>query len=305
MFRRARPPTSAQVPVAHPVSRSVSVLGAKTAYLEAGSGAPIVLVNAGLGASTVWRRLMPQIAEHGRVLAVDFVGTGASDRLEPESGSTYSIESLRTHFDTFLQVTGIGEPITIVTLGLASMVVFDWAATFPARVRAICHMESIVEPWVTANVPDLFRPILEIARSEDGERFALYSDDHLREAMRTQVMPPVDRAATDRYRLAYGTRYTNRRLQLSLIEQIPVDGQPTRSEKIVSNYRSWLEASPVPKLLILGQPGHMLSGSLAASARGLPNQKVTEVVGTHLLPEDSPSGVERHLLGWFGDALRD
>jgi haloalkane dehalogenase len=244
---------------------------------------------------------MPQIANYGRVLAVDLVGTGASGRIEPESGSNYSIERLRTHFDTFLQVTGVSEPLTIVVLGLASMVVFDWAVTFPERVRAICHMESILEPWVTTTIPDLFRPMLERARSEEAERFAVYSDDHLREAMRTQVMPPVDREAADRYRMAYGPRYTNRRLQLSLIEQIPVDGQPARSEMTVSNYRRWLETSPVPKLLILGQPGHMLSGALAASARRLPNQTVAGVVGTHLLPEDSPSGVERHLLGWFGD----
>ncbi len=303
MFRRPRPPV--QPPFAQPVSRSVNVLGAKTAYLEAGSGRPIVFVNAGLGASTIWRRLMPGIAEHGRVLAVDLVGTGASERLEPESASTYSIERLRTHFDTFLQVTGLREPITIVVMGLASMVVLDWAAKFPERVRAICHMESILEPWVTTTIPDLFRPTLERARSDEAEQFVVYSDDHLREAMRTQVMPPVDREAADRYRMAYGPRYTNRRLQLSLIEQIPIDGEPARSEVTVSAYRRWLQESTVPKLLILGQPGHMLSGPLADSARRLPNQRVAEVVGTHLLPEDSPSGVERHLLGWLVDTVRD
>jgi haloalkane dehalogenase len=299
VFRRTQP--SAQTSPVQPVLRSVNVLGARTAYFEAGSGRPIVLVNAGLGASTVWLRLMPQLAEHGRVLAVDLVGTGASDRLEPESGSTYTIEQLRTHFDAFLQLAGVGERATIVVLGLASMAVLDWAAKSPERVAAICHMESILEPWVTTTIPDLFRPILERARSEDAERFAVYSDDHLREAMRTQVMPPVDREAADRYRVAYGPRYTNRRLQLSLIEQIPVDGQPVLSEKIVSNYRGWIETSSIPKLLILGQPGHMLSGRLATSARLIPNQKIVEVVGTHLLPADSPSGVERHLLGWLGD----
>jgi haloalkane dehalogenase len=274
-------------------------MGIRTGFVDAGTGPPVVLVNAGLGASTIWHRLIPTLAGHGRVIAVDLVGTGSSERPQPELSDTYSIPHLRTHFDTFLQVVGVRQPVVLVVLGLASMVVFDWAAAFPGRVRAICHMESVVEPWASADVPDSFAPMLWRARGEDATRYTLYSDDHLEEASRTQAVAAVDASRAERYRRAYGQTWDRRRLQLSLLEQVPVNGAPAESHVVVARYRRWLDESTIPKLLILGEPGYLLRGVLADRARTLPNQQVGKVIGTHLLPEDSPDGVARFLGGWL------
>jgi pimeloyl-ACP methyl ester carboxylesterase len=54
-------------------------------WVEAGSGGPAVVFDAGLGepGSLAWAGVLPTVAEHTRVIAYDRAGTGASDPVSP------------------------------------------------------------------------------------------------------------------------------------------------------------------------------------------------------------------------------
>src|SRR6266511_291831 len=57
--------------------------GIKTNYLEAGGGAPVVLIHGsgpGVSAYANWRLVIPALAEQFRVIAPDMVGFGYSER---------------------------------------------------------------------------------------------------------------------------------------------------------------------------------------------------------------------------------
>ncbi len=62
------------------VSRYVDVLGSRMHYVEAGRGAPIVLVHGQPTWSYVWRSVIPRLEQSGRVIAVDLIGSGKSAR---------------------------------------------------------------------------------------------------------------------------------------------------------------------------------------------------------------------------------
>jgi pimeloyl-ACP methyl ester carboxylesterase len=65
------------------IGRTADAGGIKTNYLEAGEGAPVVLVHGsgpGVSAYANWRLVIPALAKQFRVLAPDMVGFGFSER---------------------------------------------------------------------------------------------------------------------------------------------------------------------------------------------------------------------------------
>jgi pimeloyl-ACP methyl ester carboxylesterase len=65
-------------------TRVVEVHGLRTSYLEAGSGAPLVLLHGGefgAGAELAWESVIGPLAEHRRVIAPDILGFGDSAKV--------------------------------------------------------------------------------------------------------------------------------------------------------------------------------------------------------------------------------
>jgi len=73
--------------------------------------------------------------------------------------------------------------------------------------------------------------------------------------------------------------------------QLPIEGEPADVHGIVDSYSRWLSRSPLPKLLILGDPGAIVTGRIAEFCRTWPNQEVVTVKGRHFLQEDSPDEI--------------
>jgi haloalkane dehalogenase len=78
--------------------------------------------------------------------------------------------------------------------------------------------------------------------------------------------------------------------------QIPFEGEPPDVTAIVEAYSKAMSKSPIPKLLIVAQPGAILRGRTLEQCRTWPNQREVTVKGIHFLQEDSPDEM--------GEALR-
>jgi len=61
--------------------------------------------------------------------------------------------------------------------------------------------------------------------------------------------------------------------------------------EIVEGYGSWLSQSPIPKLLILGDPGAIVTGRTRDFCRTWQNQREVMVPDRHFLQEDSPDQI--------------
>ena len=57
---------------------------------------------------------------------------------------------------------------------------------------------------------------------------------------------------------------------------------------IAEKYAEWLSQSDIPKLLIVGDPGAIITGRTRDFCRTWPNQREVTVKGRHFLQEDSP-----------------
>lgn len=119
--------------------RYVDINGVRMAYVEAGEGDPILLLHGEPSWSFLYRKMIPALSEHGRVIAPDLVGFGRSDKPAERSDHTYQF-----HHE---QVLGF---IEALDLNNVTLVVQDWggllglpiAAAHPERFARLVIMNT-------------------------------------------------------------------------------------------------------------------------------------------------------------------
>src|SRR6266446_6980995 len=83
--------------------RHVQVHGARMAYVDEGSGDPIVFLHGNPTSSYLWRNVIPHVRSVGRCIAPDLIGMGRSDK--PDIG--YRFVDHARYIDGFLEALGL------------------------------------------------------------------------------------------------------------------------------------------------------------------------------------------------------
>lgn len=111
-----------------------------TFYLEAGAGAPVVLVHGNWGSSTWWEPVLARLPAGRRALAPDLRGRGQSHGPDTD----YGISSLAADVIAFADALAL-EQFDLVGHSLGSCVAMEIALTHPERLRSLV----VVSPgWV-------------------------------------------------------------------------------------------------------------------------------------------------------------
>jgi len=93
-------------PVAH---HGIRVNGVRLHYLEAGRGTPMLLLHGWPQTAYAWRKVIPALAEHYRVLAPDLRGMGDSDK--PSDG--YDMRTVATDVHALIEALGLDRPYLV------------------------------------------------------------------------------------------------------------------------------------------------------------------------------------------------
>ena len=107
--------------------QNVEVLGRNMAYVDVGSGDPIVFLHVNPTSSYLWRNVIPHLTPHGRCIAPDLIGMGDSDKLPDSGPGSYRFIEHRRYLDALLDQLGIRERVTFVIHDWGSALGFDWA----------------------------------------------------------------------------------------------------------------------------------------------------------------------------------
>ena len=274
------------------------VLGARMAYVEAGSGDPIVFLHGNPTSSYLWRNVIPHCAGLGRCIAPDLIGMGDSAKLSPSGPDRYRFVEHRRYLDALLDALDVRERVTLVIHDWGSALGFDWANRHRAAVRGIAYMEGIVMPVTWADWPKAATPVFKGFRSPAGEQMVLEQNVFIEQVLPTSILRTLSDEEMAAYRRPFAEPGEGRRPTLTWPRQIPIEGEPAEVVEIVRDYSEWLRTSPVPKLFINADPGAILRGAPRDFCRTWPNQTETTVKGIHFIQEDSPDEIGAAIAAW-------
>ena len=277
----------------------VSVKGKQIAYVEEGSGDPIVLLHGNPTSSFLWRNVIPELVESGRVIVPDLIGQGDSEKLPANEGpERYTLEVAYSYVDGLLESIGANENVTLVIHDWGTGVGFLWAMRHPAAVKGVAYMEGIVKPVSWSDWPESAVGIFKGFRSDKGEDLILNRNMFIEGVLPSSVIRPLSNTEMDAYRAPH-LETDDRQPLLNWPRQIPIEGEPEDVVALVNEYGAFMAASDIPKLFINADPGSILVGAQREFCRSWPNQQEVTVKGLHFIQEDSPIEIGQAVANWL------
>jgi len=266
--------------------RRIPVLDSEMAYVDTGSGDPVVFLHGNPTSSYLWRNVIPHVEGIARCLAPDLIGMGESGKAPAGS---YRFRDHARYLDAWFDALGLSRDLTLVVHDWGSALGFDWAERHRASVRGVVYMESIVQPLTWEQWPERARSIFQALRSPAGEEMVLQKNVFVERILPASVLRSLTEEEMAVYRRPYREPGESRRPTLTWPREIPIDGEPADVVATVARYARWLSESSVPKLFINADPGVILTGAQREFCRSWPNQDEITVEGSHFIQEDSPA----------------
>ena len=278
--------------------KRTEVLGKQMAYVEVGSGDPIVFLHGNPTSSYLWRNVMPHFEGQGRLIALDLIGMGDSDKLDDSGPDSYRFVEHRKYLDALLDALDVSSNVTLVIHDWGSALGFDWASRHADALKGIAYMEAIVAPIPWSDFPEAVRPVFEGFRSPGGEEMVLEQNFFVEGVLPGAVLRGLTEQEMAVYRRPFTDPGESRRPTLTWPRQIPIDGEPIEVAQIVTAYGKWLAGCDVPKFFVNADPGAILVGKARDFCRTWPNQQEITVAGSHFIQEDSPDEIGTAVAAW-------
>ncbi|MBI2421277.1 MAG: alpha/beta fold hydrolase [Candidatus Hydrogenedentes bacterium] len=257
------------------------------AYRELGSGPPVLLLHGWPTSSHLWRNIMPPLATHNRVIALDLPGFGASDK--PRDAS-YSFRYQAKALTDFLHALDVST-VSIVGHDLGGPIGLYWASQNPERIHRIAMLNTLIYPEFSWAVI-AFGVSLRIP----GLRSWLTSSSGLRFLMRAGVVHKdrMDDAVLDAICAPFQSPEARQALHQTFMGLHP-GGFRTIAD--------WLPAVTVPVRVIYGENDRVLpdiAQTVARLKKDIPHAEVTPLPQCgHFLQEDEPERVGEMLAAFF------
>lgn len=278
-----------------------TVLGKKMAYIDEGSGDPIVFLHGNPTSIFLWRNIMPYLEGKGRIIAIDMIGMGDSDKLDKTKDDSYSLAENSKYTFALLEALYVKKNVTLILHDWGSGVGFNWANQHQDSVKAIAFMEAIVTPFPTWNdFPKELHGPIKMLRSPEGDKLVLEENFFIEKLLSATIARPLSEKEHAAYRQPFLTSGENRRATLAGPRQLPIAGEPLETVALVASYAKYLANSKdISKLFINAEPGAFLVGYARDFVRTWPNLTEITVKGSHFIQEDSPHEIGKAISEWL------
>lgn len=288
------PNISAEFPYTY---KFVEVNKSKMAYVEAGDprGAPIVLVHGNPTSAYLWRNVIPHLESTGRVIAVDLIGMGQSDKPDID----YRFHDHAVYFSGFMNAMGFKD-VVLVLHDWGGGLGIDYAARHEANVRGIAMLETAMKPMSLSDADFATRYLFGRMRDPEDNHEIIAVDNYFVE----KLVPMMSgRELSNKEMAAYRKPFPtvkSRKPVARWPREIPLDGVPAdNTRRIGANYE-WLKRADVPLLMMYADPGMIWTEQTRPQlVADLPRMKSVSVgSGLHYLQEVQPTKIGRTVAEW-------
>ncbi len=246
----------------------IQIHGHRIYYEESGAGEPLVLVHGWTGSSFDWRLVVPSLAERYRVLALDQIGFGKSDKPRIH----YTIENFVEYLDEFIGLLGLGR-VHLAGNSMGGQIACEYALSYPARAKSLVLIDSagvraglpfffrlarvpkLLEWTISMTTPDSYRRFM-LSRGPYYNPRIIITEDLIRGHMQSFLSKEGIHAAADSLRRNIGVVFVEDRLGELKIPVLILWGKddPTLPVSMAYTFHRKIKAS---KLVILDECGHI------------------------------------------------
>ena len=117
----------------------VVVQGYHIHYVEVGEGPPILLIPGAFSTYRHWNRVIPHLSKQYKLLCLDYLGTGDSDK--PRSGFKYTIEEQTDLIVKMIETLKISK-VHILGVSYGGAIALNLAARYPEKVGKVVSIEG-------------------------------------------------------------------------------------------------------------------------------------------------------------------
>ena len=279
--------------------QKISIDNKKIAYVESGSGDPIIFLHGNPTSSYLWRNITPHLESQGRCICIDLIGMGDSDKLDNPDENSYQFEEHYHYVNAAIESLTNGENITFVIHDWGSALGFNWCYHNPDSIKGIAYMEAIVKEMTWEDWRDEAKGIFQGFRSDAGESLVLEKNYFVERVLPGSIIRRLSDEEIEEYRRPFINPGEDRRPTLSWPREIPIEGQPANVCEIVNQYAEWMQTNDIPKLFINAEPGAITTGRIRDYCRSWKNQTEVTVKGVHFIQEDSPDDIGKAISTWY------
>ena len=279
--------------------QKISINNKNIAYVESGSGDPIIFLHGNPTSSYLWRNITPHLESQGRCICIDLIGMGDSDKLDNPDENSYQFEEHYHYVNAAIESLTNGENITFVIHDWGSALGFNWCYHNPDSIKGIAYMEAIVKEMTWEDWRDEAKGIFQGFRSDAGESLVLEKNYFVERVLPGSIIRRLSDEEIEEYRRPFINPGEDRRPTLSWPREIPIEGQPANVCEIVNQYAEWMQTNDIPKLFINAEPGAITTGRIRDFCRSWKNQTEVTVKGVHFIQEDSPDDVGKAISTWY------
>ncbi|MEW5251163.1 alpha/beta fold hydrolase [Microbulbifer discodermiae] len=281
--------------------KTIDVDGHKIFYREAGNSKnPTILLLHGYPASShSYRELIPLLSGRFHVIAPDNLGSGYSDKPDPE-GTVYTFDLLADVMAGFTDALGLKQ-YTLYMQDFGAPVGYRLIMKQPERLQALivqnanAYLEGLTTPrrafFKSAHEdrsPEKWRQLYNITGLQ-GVRDKQY----LRDVQDRQTIMSPDSWTHDLHFLETGQQ---RKIQVQLFQdyQNNIDAYP--------DWQAFLRKQKPPTLIVWGKndPAFIYAGA-EAYLQDLPDAQLYLLDAGHFAVEEKPVDIARHIIRFMGE----
>ena len=277
-------------------SRYVEIHGSKMHYADEGTGSPLLFLHGNPTSSYLWRNVIPHVIPFGRVIALDLIGMGKSDKPDID----YRFFDHVKYVEGFIEQLAL-KNVTLVLHDWGSALGFHYAMRHEENVKGLAFMEAILMPESWSAFPGSMRMGFRLMRTPVTGWLAIVGMNmFINQLMPRAVVRKLTNVEMEHYREPFKSRKSRKPI-LQWPKEIPIDGKPADVHEAVATYSEKLQQSAIPKLLFYATPGGIITASkLAWAKQNLRNLKTVDVgPGIHYIQEDNPHLIGYEIGMWF------